>query len=66
MNSDNKPDPTPEERAEADRAVRKFMVAQDAVPISERTQITSDKFDGPIGEPADGSTDESQAKSDSD
>lgn len=66
MNNNDKSDPTPEERAEADRAIREFMAAQAAVPESERTQITSDKFDGPIGEPADASTDESQAPSDSD
>lgn len=46
-----KPDPTPAERAEADRAIREFIAAQDAVPESERRFVTSDKFHGPVGQP---------------
>jgi hypothetical protein len=43
-------DPTPEERAEAEKSVREFMQAQQAVPESERIVISSEKYDGQIGE----------------
>jgi hypothetical protein len=47
----NHPTPTPEERAAAEKSVREFMEAQQAVPESERIVISSKKYDGQIGEP---------------
>jgi len=50
----NRVDPTLEERAEAEREIREFMASQQEVPESERTVISNEKYDGPIGEPRPG------------
>jgi len=47
----NHPDPTPEELDAAEESVREFMNAQQAVPESERIMISSEQYDGQIGEP---------------
>jgi len=52
MDSNSRPDPTPEERAEAQKAIEEFMAAQDKIPEPDRVVIKSEKYDGPIGEPA--------------
>ena len=51
------PDPTPEERAVAESAIREFTQQQTAVPGSDKTVIDSSKFDGPIGTPDDSGQD---------
>lgn len=42
-------DPTLEERAEAESAIREFMRQQAVAPDSQKTVIDSPKFDGLIG-----------------
>lgn len=47
------PDPTPEERAEAEAKIRDFMERQAAIPEEQKSSMDSPKYDGPIGQPAD-------------
>lgn len=46
---DPQPDPTQEEREEAERAVREFMALQAVVAESERTIIGNRKFEDGVG-----------------